>query len=167
MKKLCLMLAVCLCVAALAGCSGKQETVTAAKLEESADMAKTIVSKIEEVNPVANARAIDDFSVENEMGLSMDDLAAYAGDVTNNQADCSLVFVALCKEGKAASVSQALESYRKTMTSSLYIEFAAKVEQAKNARIVTQGNYVVMVIAGVDGPSYDSVDQAISNALKA
>lgn len=165
MKKVCLVVALCLCVLLFAGCSSKSEPAPAKVLEESPEMVKSIVSQIESVIPIENARAIDDFSVENEMGLSLDDLTAYAGDVTNNQADCSFVFVALCKEGKAADAGKALEAYRQTMTSSLYLEFAAKVEQAKNARIVTSGNYVIMVISGVDGPSYDSVDQAISAAL--
>lgn len=165
MKKGCLIVAVCLCISLFAGCSGKSDPAPVKALEESPEMVKSIVSQIESVVPIENARAIDDFSVENEMGIALDDLTAFAGDVTNNQADCSFVFVALCKDGKAADVSKALEAYRQTMTSSLYLEFAAKVEQAKNARIVTSGNYVIMVISGVEGPSYDSVDQAISAAL--
>ena len=32
----------------------------------------------------------DDFSVENELMLTMDNLVAYKGDVTNDQADCGL-----------------------------------------------------------------------------
>ena len=52
------------------------------------------VSALEEVNPIANPRALDDFSVENELMLTMDNIAGYKGDVTNDQADCGLVFVA-------------------------------------------------------------------------
>lgn len=166
MKKRCFIMVLCLFALLAAGCSGKTAPAPAKALEESAEMTKTIAAKIEAAVPVENPRAIDDFSVENEMGLSLKDLTAYAGDVTNNQADCGFVFVALCKEGKASDTAKTLEAYRQTMTSSLYLEFAAKVEQAKNARIVTEGNYVIMVISGVDGPSYDSVDQAISAALK-
>ena len=49
------------------------------------------VAAIEAVNPIANPRALDDFSVENELMLTMDNLVGYKGDVTNDQADCGLV----------------------------------------------------------------------------
>lgn len=42
------------------------------------------VSALEEVNPIANPRALDDFSVENELMLTMDNIAGYKGDVTND-----------------------------------------------------------------------------------
>lgn len=47
------------------------------------------VSALEEVNPIANPRALDDFSVENELMLTMDNIAGYKGDVTNDQADAA------------------------------------------------------------------------------
>ena len=89
------------------------------------------VAAIEAVNPIANPRALDDFSVENELMLTMDNLVAYKGDVTNDQADCGLVFVA----------------------------------QAKDARIVTNGNYVAIVIAGIANPDYAAIDTALETAL--
>lgn len=164
MKKRVFCTLLCMCLLILGGCGS--ESSNEKTLEESPEMVETIVKQIEEVNPVENSRVIDDFSVENEMALTMDNLTAYYGDVTNNQEDCSLVFAALCKDGTAEAVKEELEAYRETMTSSLYIEFADKVEQAKNARIVVSGNYVVMVMAGISGPDYEQVDQAISDALQ-
>lgn len=169
MRKITLFLVLCMSFMLLDGCSGgdsKVSTEDTTALEESSEMVETIANKLEEVNKVENARAIDDFSVENELGLTMDNLFAYKGDVTNNQADCALVFVALCKDGKVDNVLNELDAYRESMTSNLYIEFADKVEQAKNARIVTSGNYVVMVMAGVSGVSYEDIDAAITEALK-
>lgn len=169
MKKYTLFLVLCMSLMMLGGCSGgesKASTEGRDVLEESPKMVEAIANKLEEVNTVENARTIDDFSVENEMGLTLDDLLAYKGDVTNNQADCALVFVALCQDGKVDSVLKELNAYRESMTSNLYIEFADKVEQAKNARIVTSGNYVVMVMAGISGVGYDEIDQAITEALK-
>lgn len=170
MKKFMLFLVLCMNIMLISGCSGGESSVSTGDtdvLEESAEMVETIVNKLEEVNTVENARAIDDFSVENEMGLTLDNLQAYKGDVTNNQADCALVFAALCQDGKADAVLKELDAYRESMTSNLYIEFADKVEQAKNARIVASGNYVIMVMAGVSGEvSYDDIDQAVTEALK-
>ena len=59
------------------------------------------VAAIEAVNPIANPRALDDFSVENELMLTMDNLVGYKGDVTNDQADCGLVFVARLRTAKS------------------------------------------------------------------
>ncbi len=168
-KSWTLAFALFLVLALLCGCQNKESAAPepAKTLEESAAMLDTIVSKIEAVNTVGNARKIDDFTVENEMQLTMDNLVAYGGDVTNNQADCALVFVALCKDGKAAEVQKQLEAYRQTMTSTLYIEFANKVEKAKEARVLTSGNYVMLVMAGIDGASYEQIDKAINDALTA
>ena len=67
-----------------------------------------IVTAIEAVNEVPNARAIDDFSMENEMNLTPDNIVAFQGDVTNDQADCALVFAAQVKDGTAAAVKAEL-----------------------------------------------------------
>ena len=123
------------------------------------------VAAIEAVNPIANPRALDDFSVENELMLTMDNLVAYKGDVTNDQADCALVFAAQVKDGTADAVKAELEAYKESMSSTLYADFADKVAKAQDARIVVKGNVVVMVIAGVNGPDYSAIDTAIDGAL--
>ena len=117
------------------------------------------VAAIEAVNPIANPRALDDFSVENELMLTMDNLVGYKGDVTNDQADCGLVFVAQAKDGKVDAVKESLSA------NDLYAEFADKVALAKDARIVTNGNYVAIVIAGIANPDYAPIDTALETAL--
>ena len=124
-----------------------------------------IVTTIEAVNEVPNARAIDDFSMENEMNLTPDNIVAFQGDVTNDQADCALVFAAQVKDGTADAVKAELEAYKESMSSTLYADFADKVAKAQDARIVVKGNVVVMVIAGVNGPDYSAIDTAIDGAL--
>ena len=168
MKRMSLFL-MCIYLMLIGGCSGGDNTAQAkdtAVLEESPEMVEMIVEKLEEVNKVDNARMIDDFTVENEMGLTLDNLVAYKGDVTNNQSDCALVFVALCQDGKADDVKEELDTYRESMTGNLYIEFADKVEQARNARIIASGNYVIMVMAGISGVSYEDIDKVIAEVLK-
>ena len=124
------------------------------------------VAAIEEVNPIANPRALDDFSVENELMLTMDNLVGYKGDVTNDQADCGLVFVAQAKPGKAADVESELQAYKESLSANdLYAEFADKVALAKDARIVTNGDYVAIVIAGIANPDYSAIDTALQTAL--
>lgn len=124
------------------------------------------VSALEEVNPIANPRALDDFSVENELMLTMDNIAGYKGDVTNDQADCGLVFVAQAKPGKAADVESELQAYKDSLSANdLYAEFADKVALAKDARIVTNGDYVAIVIASISNPDYSAIDTALETAL--
>lgn len=120
------------------------------------------VAAIEAVNPIANPRALDDFSVENELMLTMDNLVGYKGDVTNDQADCGLVFVAQAKDGQVDAVKAELEAYKESLSANdLYAEFADKIALAKDARIVTNGNYVAIVIAGIANPEYAPIDTAL------
>lgn len=85
--------------------------------------------------------------------------------MTNDQADCALVFAAQVKDGTADAVKAELEAYKESMSSTLYADFADKVAKAQDARIVVKGNVVVMVIAGVNGPDYSAIDTAIDGAL--
>lgn len=144
------------------------ETDTVVSDDDEANTANldAAVSALEEVNPIANPRALDDFSVENELMLTMDNIAGYKGDVTNDQADCGLVFVAQAKPGKAADVESELQAYKDSLSANdLYAEFADKVALAKDARIVTNGDYVAIVIAGISNPDYSTIDTALETAL--
>ena len=132
-----------------------------------ADTAKldSIVSAIEAVNEVPNPRALDDFSLENEIGLTMDNILGFKGDVTNDQADCALVLAIQAKSGCADAVKTELEAYKESASSNLYAEFADKVAKAQDARIVVNGDFVVIVIAAINGPDYADIDAAIDSAL--
>ena len=110
---------------------------------------ESIVSSLEAINAISNPRELDDFSLENELGLTMDNILAFKGDVTNDQADCSLVLAIQAKSGCADAVKTELEAYKETASSNLYAEFADKVAKAQDARIVVSGDFVVMVISGI------------------
>ena len=87
------------------------------------------VAAIEAVNPIANPRALDDFSVVD-------------------------------------AVKAELEAYKESLSANdLYAEFADKIALAKDARIVTNGNYVAIVIAGIANPDYAPIDTALETAL--
>ena len=158
--------------ASIGGADGPTDIViresTDASTGEEANTANldAAVAAIEAVNPIANPRALDDFSVENELMLTMDNLVAYKGDVTNDQADCGLVFVAQAKDGQVDAVKSELEAYKASLSANdLYAEFADKIALAKDARIVTNGNYVAIVIAGIANPDYAAIDTALETAL--
>lgn len=125
-----------------------------------------IADAILAVNDVPNPRDYDDFAVEYDLGLNPDDVVQFAGCVTNDApADCALVFVAQVKEGTTDAAVAALEAARENMSGSLYAEFADATAKAAEGRIVSSGDVVVFVIAGVNGPDYSAIDEAISTAL--
>ena len=123
------------------------------------------VAAIEAVNPIANTRALDDFSVENELMLTMDNLVGYKGDVTNDQADCGLVFVAQAKDGKVDAVKAELEAYKESLSANdLYAEFADKVALADKvgtaAAYVSTGDCVAGFVYSSDIFRYDGIEEA-------
>ena len=188
MKKLIPVILCCAMLLAACG-SSADSTSTAASSESSSAAESTIggadgstdivisesadASAGEEANTAnldaavaAIEAALDDFSVENELMLTMDNLVAYKGDVTNDQADCGLVFVAQAKDGQVDAVKSELEAYKASLSANdLYAEFADKIALAKDARIVTNGNYVAIVIAGIANPDYAAIDTALETAL--
>lgn len=148
-----------------AGSEAASSEDTAAAQEADTEKLSAIVSEIEAVNEVPNSIPLEEFALENDLGLTMDNILGWAGDVTNNQADCALVLAVQAKSGMADAVKTELEAYKEAISSNLYAEFADKVAKAQDSRIVVSGDYVVMVIAGVDGPDYSEIDSAIESAL--
>ena len=148
-----------------AGSEAASSEDTAAAQEADPEKLSSIVSAIEAVNEVPNSIPLEEFALENDLGLTMDNILGWAGDVTNNQADCALVLAVQAKSGMADAVKTELEAYKEAISSNLYAEFADKVAKAQDSRIVVNGDYVVMVIAGVDGPDYSEIDSAIESAL--
>ena len=132
---------------------------------------ESAVAALEEVNPITNPLPLDDdnkdsrFDVENTLMLTLDNLVAYRCDITNNLSDSGLVFVAQAKEGKAADVEAELQAYKDSLTANdMYAEYADKMAMAQDARIVTSGNYVAIVIASI-GSDYGAIDAALETAL--
>lgn len=165
MKKLGKMILVMVTAVVLTTGCGEQKGS-----EQSAEAAKKVVisdvvARIKEANPVADERAIDDFAVENEMGLTMDNIAEYEGVITNSQNDCALIFVARANDGKTREVKQELSDYLESLTSNdLYVEFADKIAKTKEAKVLIYDEYVVLVIAGMD-TDYSTVTAAINEAF--
>ena len=160
MKKL---IAIALSAAVLAlglvGCGGK-ESSKAYNLND-------IVTAVESANPIANPRHVDDNFITLDMLLTKDNIEEYAGKVSNDQADSALIVAVKAVEGKGDAVKAEMETYKTSIsTGGLYAEFADKEAAAKDARIVQQGDYVVMVVANTNGADYSAIDTALDEALK-
>ena len=183
MKKLiCLSLAAALLAVSLAACGSDssssapaQDSSAPASQSAASDSAAAsgtsaynlddIVTAIEAANPVTNPRELDDFALENQVMLNMDNVADFSGKVSNDNANSALILAIQAQPGKAEDVKADLESYKSSLTTGMYAEFAEKEAQAKDARIVVKGDYVVMVIANTEGASYSDIDTAVDSAL--
>ena len=182
MKKLiCLSLAAALLALSLAACGSDSSSSTPASEPSSASSSGSeassaaagtasynlddVVAAIEAANPVTNPREIDDFALQNEMLVNMDNVVAFSGKVSNDNANSALILAIQAQPGKAEDVKADLESYKSGLTTGMYAEFADKEAQAKDARIVTKGDWVVMVIANTEGASYADIDTALDGAL--
>ena len=160
-KRIVTVFALLLCLMAFTAC-GSGGDAAAAKTEVSLD---AVVEKVKSVNPVADERIIDDFALENEMGLDPESIEEYRGVITNAQSDCALIFVAKAKEGKSKELKEALTDYLNGLSSNdLYAEFADKIEKTKQARVLVYDDYVVLSIAGLNVDN-DDVVAAIREAF--
>ena len=122
---------------------------------------------MESANPIANPRDVDDNFITLDMLLTKDNIEEYAGKVSNDQADSALIVAVKAVEGKGDAVKAEMETYKTSIsTGGLYAEFADKEAAAKDARIVQQGDYVVMVVANTNGADYSAIDTALDEALK-
>ncbi len=183
MKKLiCLSLAAALLAVSLAACGSdssssapvQDSSFPASDSTPASDSAAAssgaynlgdIVTAIEAANPVTNPRDLDDFALQNEILLNMDNVADFSGKKSNDNANSALILAIQAQPGKAEDVKADLENYKSGLMNGMYAEFAEKEAQAKDARIVVKGDYVVLVIANTEGASYSDIDTAVDNAL--
>ena len=145
---------------ALVGCGGSSSDTKSYNLND-------VVTAVESANPVANPREVDDNFITLDMLLTKENIAEYAGKVSNDQADSALIVAVKAVEGKGGDVKTEMEAYKSSIsTGGLYAEFADKEAAAKDARIVAEGDYVVMVVANTNGADYSAIDTALDEALK-
>lgn len=126
-----------------------------------------IVAAVEQANPVSNPRDVDDNFISLDMLLTSENIAEYAGKVSNDQGNSALILAIKAVEGKGAEVKTELEAYKTSIsTGGLYAEFADMETMAKDARIVAKGDYLVLVVANTQGADYAEIDKALDEALK-
>ncbi len=126
-----------------------------------------VVAAIEATNPIANARDLDAFALENDCLLTMDNILEFSGKVSNNQGDISTILVIHAAPGKAADVKSELTAYQEAQTNywDNYDAFAGAKASAKEGRIVEKGDYVALVFADPENADYAAIDKAVDEAL--
>ena len=118
-------------------------------------------------DPISNQFEIAARNIEYDFGLKAEDVAAYKGVKSNDNGDAGLVLVVDAASGKAQDVVTALESYKQDQVAFYgnYAEFADGQAQIEEGRVVTSGDYVVLVCANTEGADYGESDKAIDSAL--
>ena len=83
--------------------------------------------------------------------LTMDNLVGYKGDVTNDQADCGLVFVAQAKDGQVDAVKAELENGTRHVFDCSTFTVKGETLTSSMADVNTDPNYTPDTEAIVDG----------------
>lgn len=184
MKKTILFaLSLVMCLGLLTACGGDKEessvpdesTETPTSTVETTQTVEEILTTIDTLVPVNTPKDLDEKTLSLLMNVDMENVAAYAGKVTelNNNTDQIIVIQAV--PGQAEAVKADLEAWKQAMIeqSANYTEFAGEGIKAENGRVVVNGDYVVLVILGdgddmlANGPDafYKTVDEAITKAF--
>ena len=180
---LCMLTALALCAALLAGCGGSssssqagsaassapassdQTAETRAGAENAAADLDAVAEKLLEANPISNQFEIAAMNIEYDYMLSPDDVAAYKGVKSNDNGDAGLVLVIQPAAGKAEVICEALETYKQDQVAFYgnYAEFGQAQSNVENAIISGRDGLVVMVIASNE--SSGDLSQAVDDVM--
>ena len=164
MKKISILLMSVLMVVTVlvTGCSNETKSASSKTYDIEA-----LYEAVEKVNPVTDARELDDFALENDFKLNMADVKAYKGKISGALSDSALILVVEANEGKASAIKESLEAYKENQKVYFgnYAEFADAEAMVNDGRVVTKGDYVMIVFANVNGATYNEIDKAISEAM--
>ena len=169
MKKiLTLALALALTVTALVGCSGKSGSdKTAEELTELYSSAITDNGgEMVEYNPVFTEVKEDDMSaiILENLGLLVEDMKAFAVSSSVMNVQAYGIAAVMPAEGKAETVTSALQSYIDAHKASFEQYLADQYEVASSAKLETLEDGTILMVMCED---QDTVFDAISSAILA
>lgn len=136
--------------------------------EESQMTTSGLYNVLVEVNPIDNPREIDEYSMETSFGIPVSELVEeYQGSISNTMTDSGLNLVIKAVDGKAEAVEALLETYKANQEVYFenYPEFADAVKNVSEGIIISEGDYVVISFASIDGASTEAIEQALNDAL--
>lgn len=147
--------------------SSQPSSQVEASANSSAYNLNDIVTAVEQVNPISNPREANDDFIQLDLLIPAEDVVEYAGKISNDQNNGATILAITAAEGKADEVKSLLEEYKAVISADgMYQDFVDMQKVAKDTRIVSKGNCVVMVIANTEGADYAAIDKALDEALK-
>lgn len=138
-----------------------------------------VVGAIDAAAPVAMASELapsiegSDAFMTDLFGLKLEDIEDYYGKTTMVNVSSDVVLMVKAVPGKVEDVKAALEARRDAIAASFEMYLEDQYIKATNGRVVTKGDYVLLVIAGdtdriVEGEVdavYAELDEIIDQAL--
>ncbi len=171
MKKiLTLALALALTVTALAGCSGKSGSASDKTAEELTELYSSAITdnggEMVEYNPVFTEVKEDDMSaiILENLGLLVEDMKAFAVSSSVMNVQAYGIAAVMPADGKAETVTSALQSYIDAQKASFEQYLADQYEVASNAKLETLEDGTILMVMCED---QDTVFDAISSAILA
>lgn len=145
-----LLAALALIMTLFAGCNGGQNG-EAVKPNQSLD---EIVSSIADELTLPMPAQVDDTMLKDLFYVDPEDAASYSGQFAQvNVSSANILIVEAKDSGKVETISAALERRKQDMMTSFEMYLADQYEIAQNAKIITKGNYVALLMI-------DEVDRA-------
>lgn len=178
MKKFIAMaLAAIMAMAAFTACGGDDSSSQSQSSEKPAYDVAAVHKTIEDANPIRMPSAIDDTYMEylsTISSLTPDMYEAYSGSYCPVSPGVDIILVIQAKADMAEDVAAALTEIKDSIYAANENYIGALKDKAEAGRIVTKGDYVVLVIAGDETvvedegveKAYEPVDAAIDEAFK-
>ena len=132
--------------------------------EEGAYSVANLLTTVSDAAQLGATIEVTDFDLK-ASGMNSDNFAEMAGAQSVNASDNGgIAVVVRAAPGKAADVAAEFKAFRDARINGDYAEFAAAMENTDNARIITEGDYVVYAVSaeGQNG-GYDTLDAALSS----
>lgn len=171
MKKIiALTLALALSMSVLVGCS--KDDSSSQSEAPAYDLAK-VLETIETAAPVRMSTPVDDEYLS-YVGLDSALYDTYAGSYCPVTPGVDIILVVKAKSDKVSDVQAVLESHRESVYKANENYVGALKDKAQAGRVVTKGDYFVLVIAGDETvvedqgveKAYEPIDTAIDEAFK-
>ena len=171
---LCLLMAFSLLTACSSNAGNESTESAAVELDMPA-----VVAAIETVAPVAMAQELSpavegsDMFMTDLFGLELTTVEDYYGKTTMVNVSSDVILLVKAVPGQVDAVKAALEARRDAIAASFEMYLADQFDKANAGRIVTKGDYALLVIGGdservANGELeavYAEIDEAIDSAL--
>ena len=109
-----ILLAVVFAMAVLTGCGGSASSAPAKDYN-----INDVKTAIEGANAIANPLEMDEFTLEFDLGLTMENIAEFVGVKSNDQGNSGTILVIKAAEGKASDVAASWRPTSRTRLLSL------------------------------------------------
>ncbi|MEG2769975.1 MAG: DUF4358 domain-containing protein [Oscillospiraceae bacterium] len=135
---------------------------------------KSVVAKIQETAPVDQPMDLDESLMADLIGVNMDNVEEFYAQQSSANTKSDIIVMIKSKKGKSADVKTDIENFKTAREEAFAMYDTTEAAKLASGRIVTKGDYVLLVVAGdnkriengeVDAV-YAEIDTAIDEATK-